>query len=110
MVDEHHDYDEHPSLEVTNPNAPYYVRTPLGDEQIESVEIDDSEGTTEAGRILGQPDCLPTVEQGSQFPSDPAQGTTKPLLNGSGQCSISTSLPPNALCYLPQSTSRQIGL
>jgi hypothetical protein len=69
MVDEHD--DEQPSFEVTNPNAPYYIRTSLGKEQIESVEIDDSESTTEAGSIFSQVNCLPTIEQGSsQFPPD----------------------------------------
>jgi hypothetical protein len=59
MVDEHDDYDEQPSLEVTNPNALYYVRTLLGDET-----TDDSECTTEVGSIFSQVNCQPAVEQG----------------------------------------------
>jgi hypothetical protein len=105
MVDEHDDYDEQLSLEATNPSALYYVRTPLGDEQIESVETDDSEGTTEAGSILGQLDCLPTVEQGSsQFSADPDSN----LANTTGRTFNSDFLGSDAaITTLPSGSSQK---
>jgi hypothetical protein len=59
MIDEHANYDEQPSLSVTNSNAPYHVRTSPGEEEIESVvSIDDLECMTEVGSIYSQVDCL----------------------------------------------------
>jgi hypothetical protein len=62
MVDKHDDYDEQPSLQDTNPNAPYYVQTSLGEEQIQFIETtDDPDIATEVGGTFCLINYLPTV-------------------------------------------------